>query len=681
MRDHAARIDALFAALDLTRLDMAGVRARLEAGDKVGAARALLAHHRTSGAARWIRADPSAHAPDARASAGEIAAAAEAARKDVLTFQGVTGRAPRLENGGLDWDHRGPRGDREWALFLNRHFGLLPLLRARQAGGSEAHAAALSALLVDWVTSRPVEDKPVERDISPAWQPMSSASRLLQVWPHVFHGLREDAAFTDEARLLMLASVPEQAAHVKKHHRKRHNHTIKEMSGLAHAAACWPEFKAAPEWMAYALSTLEGEMERQFYPDGVHQELSAHYHRSALQYYVWVKDFAAEAGFPVAASLVARIEAAADYLATSLSPTGHGPLNNNGDLDANADRLLELADRFGREDWRHVATQGRAGAAPPRTSAFLPWAGQAFLRSGWGARDLFAMVDVGPWGAAHQHNDKLNLVVSGHGRDLLVDGGRYRYEAADPFVAHLRGSAGHNVLLIDGQGQKPDARLAVAPLTDAWHENAHASVVHGRFDAGFEGVEGQASHERVVAMIDKSWLLVVDRVVTDRPRAVTALFRHAPDLDVRADREGTASVDAGRGNLRVTPVAWRPTVTLVRGRETPTPMGWHSPDYNDRRPATTAMLESRVAGTSILAHVLTLATGPVPPATARVIARSADAVTLDIRPAPGAPVSRVRVDFAHWAGAAKAGGVGFALDRGGRPLARFSKSPASESPR
>lgn len=673
---HPQRMDALFAALDLDRPILAPVKTALAVGDKAEAARALLTHYRAGSHAAWIRADSLVHAPD-YGDANDVALAAREAMSDTFSFQGVKGQAPRLPAGGLDWTHRGPRDDREWSLFLNRHFHFLPMVQDWSRSKNPELARYAAASLVDWVTSRPMEDLPNERAMSSAWQPMSSASRLLQVWPHLFFGFAEAEAFTDEARLLMLSSVPEQAAHLQKHHRKRHNHTIKEMSGLIHAGAVWPEFKDAGLWRAYGVETLAGELTRQFYPDGVHQELSAHYHRSALQYYVWVKDFMAMAGEPLPASFATAIEAAADYMAMSLSPTGFGVLNNNGDLDTNRGRVSDLAVRFNRADWTHVASHGTQGTPPTALSVFYPWAGQAFMRDGWGKDAAFMVFDVGPWGAAHQHNDKLNVTLTAHGRDLLVDGGRYRYEPNDPYVAHLRSSAGHNVILIDGQGQGPDERLTDKPLVDAFMTEPGLDFAHGAFKAGYPGVEGLAQHHLAVVHLHTQHFIVIDRITTDRPRAITALFRHAPDVTVTAQVKGagTVSTDPDVGNLAITPsgnIDFQRTI--VRGKEAPEPMGWFSPDYNDRRAASVARFDARIDGDALFAWVLTPAKGIVSVPRVRVVRQQGGRIELEIRTA-GQRMQRLWVDLDHWAG--QSGATGLELSRRRTPPITMKRSTAA----
>src|SRR5690606_15235854 len=105
---------------------------------------------------------------------------------------------------------------------------------------------------------------------------------------------------------------------------------------------------------------------------------------------------------------------------------------------------------------------------PGAPSVVYPWAGQLVMRSGYDVDAHWAFFDIGPWGTGHQHNDKLHLSVSAFGRDLLVDGGRFAYRGslADKFRRYAVGSASHNVVLIDGNGQDAGPRVAEAPVAE-----------------------------------------------------------------------------------------------------------------------------------------------------------------------------------------------------------------------
>jgi hypothetical protein len=202
----------------------------------------------------------------------------------------------------------------------------------------------------------------------------------------------------------------------------------------------------------------------------------------------------------------------------------------------------------------------------------------------------------------------------------LVDGGRYRYTPDDPYVAYLRATAGHNTLVIDGFGQGPDARIAEQPLSGAFASSAGLDAARGVYDAGYPGLTGEARHERTVVYVRNGYWIVLDRIVSDRPRNITAHWRFHPDVNVRVDGVEAFSDDPGTGNLRITPVADAPlSLSVVRGREAPEPMGWYSPDYNERRAASVAVYETSLGAQGVLAFVLTPSLGsPAPPRVTRL---------------------------------------------------------------
>ncbi|MCL7764477.1 heparinase II/III-family protein [Polaribacter sp. Z014] len=75
-----------------------------------------------------------------------------------------------------------------------------------------------------------------------------------------------------------------------------------------------------------------------------------------------------------------------------------------------------------------MATNGEKGTVPDGgNSFFYPWAGQLISRSSYDKEAHWSFFDVGPWGAGHEHSDKLHLSVSAYGKDLLVDSGRFAY--------------------------------------------------------------------------------------------------------------------------------------------------------------------------------------------------------------------------------------------------------------
>lgn len=615
----------LLEILNLAHPGLEEVKAAAEAGDTGAAMEALAAYYRTTDNGSWLKGRTGVHDPGGY---DDFGPQSEEVLADIYTFQSVKAEARRLENGRIDWLDRGPKGDLQWEVFLNRHFHFLPLLKQYEVTQDPALAAYIDTAILDFVTSNPIPpDAENDKEFSGVWRPMSTATRLLQSWPQVFYFLQDEPAFSDAARLMMLSAAYDQAVHTKKYHRRKHNHAIKEMIGLSHAAAAWPEFKEAAAWRDYALDVLVEELDFQIYPDGVQKELSSHYHRTVLEYFMQYVEFMRAAGFQAPPEFEARIETMGEFLTWAMRPDGSIPLNNNADRDHVRPLVMRLADIFDHADWRYIATHGAEGQAPERRpSRFWPWSGQLIARSGWDEDADWSIFEFGPWGISHQHNDILQFAMASGGRDLIVDTGRYIYKDV-PMTNYVRSTRGANLILVDGKQQNPAEPEFTAPM-----DPSHAiitdeyAVGFGTFDKGFEGVDGEAVHHRSVAYINGFGWVIVDWLETDRPRSLTSHWHFHPEVGAELEASQVASADRGLANVRLQPVGLEDaSAELVKGQEEPF-RGWYSPVYNVQLAAPLAVYEQDVDVSAIFAWVITTEDGMAPePVLVEIAGRDAEA--------------------------------------------------------
>ena len=122
----------------------------------------------------------------------------------------------------------------------------------------------------------------------------------------------------------------------------------------------------------------------------------------------------------------------------------------------------------------------RRGAGPPRAAlgghgrrggpgrrrgarSSFPVGGYHVQRSGWGDRgrpyadERFGLLDCGPIGdGGHGHYDQLSVELYAAGRALVVDPGRYTYDATDgSWRRRFKGTAAHNTVTVDDLDQTP----------------------------------------------------------------------------------------------------------------------------------------------------------------------------------------------------------------------------------
>jgi hypothetical protein len=534
---------------------------------------------------------------------------ADEALRDIFTCQGVTAQVPRLANGGLDWNWRGPKDDPEYMWFLNRLTELPALYVAWRETGEEKYRTTLQAQWLDWIEHNP---RPAHYSLSGPWRALEAARRLQDSWlPILFDKDGWKAVGEALPPALLLASIKEHAECLRDTHALYGNHVISEMAGLTMVALAFPEFRDAPQWLDYALATTRREVARQFYPDGAQTELTNTYQLVTLQSLQQLADMLTAAGREKDwADGRPALENAWNYFVYVMTPMGGGPMDNDSDFVFNAAWVRSLAGGYARADWLYVTSGGKEGnepAEPP--SRFFPWAGQAVMRGGWQSHDQWAFFEAGPYGSDHQHDDGLQLDMCAEGRELLVDNGRYTYQPG-AWRDYFAGPSGHNVVLLDGQGtmRPPDVAAGVANIRAEMGPGMDFFSATAPY-AG-DGVAGQGPgyHTRAVLYVRQRYWIVVDRVLAaSGARRLEALWHFHPDCTVRTADGLVYTEDKEKGNLGLLAVnapkgGWG--VELIRGRETPTPQGWYSAVFNQKAAATCADFSAVVDGPVTCAWVI-----------------------------------------------------------------------------
>lgn len=508
---------------------------------------------------------------------GDITAA-RSILTDTFTLQGVKGKQRRMDNGDIDWLFKGPNDDKEWGYFQNRHNFFLTLLVGYNETNDETFATYFDTSIKDWLKNNPIPDTAIK---SLPWRVMEAGSRMLQTWPYAFYGFQQSENFSPQAKLKMLASIPQHTDYLMKYHYTHHNHAVKEMCGLASAAVFWPEFKNANQWFDYAVRQLSDELDFQVYPDGVHKELSGHYHKNVARYFQKFVDLANVGKKRLPAAFEKKITAMTDYLAQTMRPNGYGLNNNDSDLDYIRDGLATSASNSNRADWAYVSSYGQDGEKPSSETYVYPYAGQLIARDNWTDSANWSFFDFGPWGTAHQHNDKLHISVTAFGHDILVDAGRYIY-GNDPFRPYFKGSQSHNVVMLDGKGQNPLAEEATEPMAaENYQISPEGSWAWGDYNTGFEDIPGE--HHRLFYVNPGKFWLAADQVTSDKNREISALWHFHPDNELTVEQPQVKTQNKKKGNIVMVPLGtinWQ--MKLINGQEPPNVQGWWSSAYNHK---------------------------------------------------------------------------------------------------
>lgn len=601
--------DQFFALVDVSHPDLAEVKAAIARSDWPAAKHAFAEHFRNRQAPRW-GLDPRAIGRDPKfRSSG-----AENALKHRFTSIGI----PWQFGDKIDWafnpttqpDSRWPR-NHEWTWQLSRHAMWLDLARAFYATGDEKFAREFVAELQSWVRDCPVPlDKPANVAYS-RWRTIEAGIRTGTVWPGVFPRFLAAKAFDDDALVLMLKSFVEHAQYLTKFHRQG-NWLTMEANGLYHVGALFPEFTDARLWRETALGRLYRELDAQVYPDGAQIELAPGYHGVALRNFLGPVELVSQTGCEVPGDYLAKMERMFGYFLDSMQPNRTTPpLNDSGagSVKSYLERGAKLFPQ--RADFRWVASDGKEGKPPNRTSCELPYAGQFIMRSGWDRNALWLCMDGGPFGFGHQHEDKLSVILTAFGRPLLVEGGTYTYDASD-WRRYVLSSRAHNVVLVDGLEQNrrksPSETFVVKkPLPHVWESNAtfdHAAAV---YEEGW-GPKAQrlVRQTRHVFYLKPDLIIIADELEPrDGKTHICETLFHLDAENAAVDGLRVATQNPGP-NLTVLAFG-ADSVKLVKGQKAPVVQGWlpsHSGGYGGIRPIPTAIYRKEASGKVTLLYAL-----------------------------------------------------------------------------
>ena len=625
------RMETLLQQINLEVAGLEAVKKAAETKQTKLACQLLLDYYQKDGTGAHLRTEKPRLSGNARTEVSKIQtlAADRIVEQNLFTFYTQEEKVPLRSDGHLEWSFHGPTDDIEWAWGLNRHGHLSILLNAYLTTGNPVYAETIDLHLKDWIiASLPY---PAKRSNTEMWRGLEVHSRVKQ-WARLFYTLNNTGLLSPATQLLLLSSLPEHAHYLRNYHAGV-NWLTMELSALATVATAWPEFKESPQWFDYAVATMVKGLEEQVYPDGVQNELTSSYHAVAMNNFSLLLDICKQANKPLPDSYGQYIENMWNYLACTIRPDGHGLLNSDSDLDNNRESIQRAAKQYGRDDWKYITTNGAEGTPPSGgPSFFFPWAGHLIMRSGYDLQAQWAFFDMGPWGTNHQHNDMLHLSVSAFGHDFLVDAGRFSYrgEVADKFRGYACSSAGHNVILVDGKVQAPGPTIAKEPLPEKYFK------ITDRFDYAwnsfdkFIDLEGSCEHTRTLFHVRGKYWIVVDRITTDRPRKIEALWHWHPLCQVSLNEQTVTGQNEG-GYLHVIPVNandW--TIPFVKGSETPVIQGWYSRQYNAFEPNTVSIYTTEIKKETMFVWLLYPSKNKTPEIEAKIISENKDGVVVQV---------------------------------------------------
>ena len=588
-------------AIDTTRPGLQAIPALVAHGDYAAArqvfaadARAHLQPERLLGTIRPHRRE------NQYTYAGE---SLEDAAERILRLELISCGVPMQFDGEVDWFANPTYNQyKEWTWQLSRHWDWDLLAELYRQNPDERYAAGFVKLFQSWVRQALVPENAAGNETK-CWRTIETGIRMGRPWPRALHTFYQSPHFTDDVLVDWYKSVWEHGWRLRNFH-WTHNWLIMEMNGLGQIAILYPQFKDAPEWKAYAIARMIHELQTQVYADGMQYELSTNYHYVNIRNYQLLWNVMVAYDEPVPDEFRTVMEQMHYAQIKLMLPDGRLPDLNDGTWRPVALFLEEaVRDYPERADFRWVYTGGQEGTPPTENSLAFAYCGYYVMRTGWDKDDLWALFDGGDFGFAHQHEDKLNLLLYAYGRLLLTEAGNYAYDSS-PMRTYTLSTQGHNTIRVDDLDQ--NRRLGFARWRESepsdeevirllntlnqalWVSGADYDLAEATYNEGYGAQEDQTvTHRRRVIFLKQPplglqpcWLVLDYLLAADAAsHSYQALWHFNTDTAVVSAQNPllVSSQDAGQTNLTLimadTPGA---SVEVITGQETPVWQGWKS---------------------------------------------------------------------------------------------------------
>lgn len=494
--------------------------------------------------------------------------------------------------GDIDWTFNGtPDGYREWLWQLNRHHIFKIVAGAYLATGDEKYAEWFNREMNNWINQAECPGWPVPDRCSkyPLWRTITAGIRQGGNWPFAIHAFLNSPSIEDKTWVRIAMSIWEHGQFLMNSPSSLNWLDI-EMSGLNTLGTLYRFFKLSETWRSFAINLMAKELETQIYADGFQCELTTGYQSVVTSTYLNIYNTAKQYGMPLPDGFDKNIRLLFTMYPKLMRPDGKTPCTNDGGQVSVMERMEYAHKQFPDDPLFRDILDGKIAEVYPR-DVVMPYSGMITMRTGWGPEDVWLFFESAPFGAGHQHDDKLNIDLFAYGKDLLNVIGNFAYDGSEMRKLCVR-TRGHNTGIVDGKGQnarpthtrwspekvniKSDLEVNICEST---------VVAYGKYNRGYGGQLTPVTHERKVVFFreglggSRPFFVILDDFTAEDDTAHKCEVNFIPPVAPVTLRGRRATVDAGDGvTLELVTHAALSTVT---GATAPEYMGFR-PDRSER---------------------------------------------------------------------------------------------------
>lgn len=560
--------------------------------------------------------------------------AAELLLERTYSFQGAT----HTFTNGIDWLYNptakgGKDVNPEWVVNTVRFRVLPEIVSAYRKTNDERFAAESIYLMRDFIEKFPVplnekQDSriPVEIDWL-VYSKLSVSARLNATILGLFSVI-ESPSLSSKDFVTILQGINNHLLRMEKYpYLGYHNMGVVDAQVLQKASVAIPELKKSTEWAKWALERGLDQMVHVVYPDGVEKELCPRYHQGVMGSFAQFMAVSQSAGISAPEAFKEKLKSMGEFLVKISRPDGTIPAFNemiqahgdSKDIRKKIRGISRATNDNGVLNW--FGNSGASGTKPTYNSVALNWAGYYVMRSGWAKNDNYMVIKAGPYGAAHQQEDKLSFELFANGELFLIDPGFYIYNKKSPWRKYYQSSLAHNTVVPDGLSQYRYGQRNLyennKPNDATWVSNdkydfLSATYNNGYADYRYIGEKNpepvvKINHQRDILFIKPGVWLVLDWLDPEdtKEHLYESLFQSEFEFQTSKDN---LVLKGKKSNLQILSVPTKENglqASVASGQTEPLRRGWiYKIEEEKNTPISTGVIYQRSKGKTVQAYFI-----------------------------------------------------------------------------
>lgn len=449
--------------------------------------------------------------------------------------------------------------DEEWCFMKNRMDYVKDLIVASYVSEDLKYMQKAKSWILAWILAHPYMKS------EPSTRTLDSGIRMQNIMETMIF-LYHKNLLDDQELIVIIKSLQQHVDYMKASYVAKYtlsNWGSIQTCAILNVLPLWEENPLQHPIYQWASKELQGQIEIQVYPDGMHWEQSTMYHVEVLIYILRYIQYQRFYHVQVSEEVVNVATRMMDALYVLATP--EMKIDTFGDSDrVDISELCTLAGTILKDNrWKYrtcksissdvyvmlgtnaVIEYQRLCEQVPRNLVYDGEDSGIFtFRDGWEDTSSYTMITHGSLGSGHGHSDNLHVSFYHKGKAVLIDAGRYTYREDEKLRVYLKGVHGHNGILVDEKTNclpsdswsYQDFGIPLKPYVK------HLDNIH-YFEGTMLGHDPLQVWTRKVITIDSSIWMIVDEIKQDGIHTLKQFFHLDPTCEITKTIFGYQSVN------------------------------------------------------------------------------------------------------------------------------------------